>query len=301
MSQNPSPQALKQQLSIGNVVTVSLNLYRSRLKLYFKLALSAHLWLLVPIYGWAKFFTIAALISRLGFDDLSGQPESLNSVRSQLNRRMWHFLITGILVVILSLLGMLILFILGSIIGGLLYALLSSVLGIPQVGGADLDLVFKNWLFTGIVLPITIVIYLSPVWFYSRFFITDLPLSVEREMSFLKAIKRSRELTKSFRRRLLVIILIAFLITLPILIIIWYGFGYLLALISYNLLRFYIQNSNVRLTLLLIISSLLTGVIIMPFWQSIKAAVYYDIRCRRESWDLKLPDRKASPEENRNV
>jgi hypothetical protein len=299
MSQNPSPQALKQQLSIGNVVTVSLNLYRSHLKLYFKLALSAHLWFLVPIYGWAKFFTIAALISRLGFDDLSGQSESINSVRSQLNRRMWHFLLTGILVVILSLLGMLILLILFSIIGGLLYALLSSVLGISQVGGADQ--LFKNWLYTGIVLPIAIVIYLSPVWFYSRFFITDLPLSVEREMSFLKAIKRSRELTKSFRRRLLVIILLAFLITLPILIIIWYGFGRLLALISYNLLRFYIQNSNVRLTLLLIILSLVIGVIIMPFWQSIKAAVYYDIRCRRESWDLKLPDRKASPEENRNV
>ena len=299
MSQNPSPQALKQQLSIGNVVTVSLNLYRSHLKLYFKLALSAHLWFLVPIYGWAKFFTIAALISRLGFDDLSGQSESINSVRSQLNRRMWHFLLTGILVVILSWLGMLILLILFSIIGGLLYALLSSVLGISQVGGADQ--LFKNWLYTGIVMPIAIVVYLSPVWFYSRFFITDLPLSVEREMSFLKAIKRSRELTKGFRRRLLVIILIAFLITLPILITIWYGFGYLLTLISYNFLRFYIQNYSVRVTLLSIILSLVTGVIIMPFWQSVKAAVYYDIRCRWESWDLKLPDRKASPEENRYV
>lgn len=292
MSQNPSPHALKQQLSIGNVVTVSLNLYRSRLKLYFKLALSAHLWLLVPIYGWAKFFTIAALISRLGFDDLSGQPESLNRVRSQLNRRMWHFLITGILVVILSFLGVLILFILFSIMGGLLYALLSSILGIPQ-GGADQ--LFKNWLYTGIVLPIVIVVYLSPLWFYSRFFITDLPLSIEREMSWLKAIKRSRELTKSFRKRLLVIILITFLITLPILIIVWYGFGHLLRLFSYNFLRYYIQNYSIRVTLLFIILSLVVGVIIMPFWQSVKAAVYYDIRCRRESWDLKLPDRKASP------
>lgn len=100
---------------------------------------------------------------------------------------------------------------------------------------------------------------------------------------------------KGFRKRLLVIILIAFLITLPILIIVWYGFGRLLGLFFYNFLRYYIQNDFVRVTLLFIILSLVVGVIIMPFWQSVKAAVYYDIRCRRESWDLKLPDRKASP------
>jgi hypothetical protein len=49
MSQNLGSHNLMQQLSVGNVVNVSINLYRANLKLYFKLALIAHLWVLVPI------------------------------------------------------------------------------------------------------------------------------------------------------------------------------------------------------------------------------------------------------------
>jgi hypothetical protein len=288
MSQNPSSYALRQQLSIGNVVNVSFNLYRAHLKLYSKLALTAHLWLFVPIYGWAKFYAISALISQLAFNDLSGQQESLSAVRHPINRQMWNFLVTAILVIIISLLGMFMLLILFSLVGGLLIALLKSILGYSPVPSSGE--LFKDWLYTGIAMPFAIAVYLSPLWFYSRFFIIDLILLIEGKISSLRAIDQSWELTKGFRNRLIGIILLSFLVTFPMLIIVWQGLNLVLSFISYNILRHYITNSSVRFTFRIIALTLVTGVIIMPFWQAIKAVAYYDIRCRRESFDLKLRD-----------
>jgi len=288
MSQNPSSYALRQQLSIGNVVNVSFHLYRAHLKLYSKLALTAHLWLFVPIYGWAKFYAISALISRLAFNELSCQQESISAVRNPINRQMWNFLVTAILVIIISLLGMFMLLIFFSLVGRLLIALLTSILGYsPVTSSGEL---FKDWLYTGIVMPFAIAVCLSPLWFYSRFFIIDLILLREGKISSLRAIDQSWELTKGFRNRLIGIIILSFLVTFPMLIIVWEGLNRVLSFISYNILRHYITNHSVRVTLLIITLTLVTGVIIMPFWQTIKAVAYYDICSRREGLDLKLRD-----------
>lgn len=48
-------------------------------------------------------------------------------------------------------------------------------------------------------------------------------------------------------------------------------------------------------TLLLMILNLITGIILMPFWQSIKSVVYYDIICRREGFDLKINTVQITP------
>lgn len=130
MSQHPSPHNLMQQLSIGNIVNLGVYLYRSHPKLYFKLALIAHLWLLVPIYGWAKFYATSALISRLAFSELIGQPESLKAARSQINRQLWNFLITGILVVLIPLTEALMVYTLFSIVAGLIFVLILAIFGI---------------------------------------------------------------------------------------------------------------------------------------------------------------------------
>lgn len=287
MSQNPNSQALRQQLSIGNIINVSLYLYRSHLKLYSKLALTAHLWLLVPIYGWAKFFAISALISRLAFDDLSSQQENISAAQTQINRQMWNFLITAILVIIISLLGA----ILVSFIGALLIVFLSYLVGYPLPKGNPSNLFFKDWLYTVIMLPLGISIYLSPLLFYSRLFITDLPLSIESKTSSIKAIKQSWTLTKNFRSRLIGIIIISFLLTLPILIVIWHGLSRVLAFISYNTLRYLITTQSIRAALVITALTLITGVIIMPFWQVTKAVVYYDFRSRKDGLDLTLRGR----------
>ncbi|MEC4986148.1 MAG: DUF975 domain-containing protein, partial [Oscillatoria sp. PMC 1076.18] len=105
-----------QPLTIGNIVNVSINLYRQNFKLYLRLALFAFLWLLVPLYGWAKFLANSALISRLTFNELIGKPETLKSARSYLKTRTWGFLFTTILVFSALIFTLLISFILASII-----------------------------------------------------------------------------------------------------------------------------------------------------------------------------------------
>ncbi|MCP2729538.1 hypothetical protein [Limnofasciculus baicalensis] len=283
MSQNPL-----QPLTIGNVVNVGLKVYRANFKLYSQLALTAHLWLFVPIYGWAKFYGIAALISRLAFGNLISQPESINTAKTQTYRRMWSLLSLGILVFIMPLIIACLWLILFSLTFGIIYAILTVILGInlpplPKDGN-----VFGSWVSTAIFLPIAIAVYLSPLWHYSRLFITDLTLVMEDNSNPFKAIKQSWELTKGLRMRLITIILISFSITFPIWIIVWRVFGEIVRLLSYNFLRYIIDDISIRAALVTIVLTIVTGVIIMPFWQTIKAVVYYDIRCRRESLDLQL-------------
>lgn len=288
MSENSTPENPLQPLTIGNVVNIGLKLYRANFKLYSQLALTAHLWLFVPIYGWAKFYGIAALISRLAFGSLISQPESINAAKRNTYRRMWSLLVLGISVFIIPLIFACLWLTLFFLLFGIIYAILSVILGInlpplPQDGNF-----FESWVSAAIFLPIAIAVYLSPLWHYSRLFITDLTLVMEDNSNPFKAIKQSWELTKGLRMRLITIILISFSITFPIWIIVWRVFGEIVRLLSYNFLRYLIEDRSIRVTLITIFLTIVTGVIIMPFWQTIKAVVYYDIRCRSESLDLQL-------------
>ena len=51
-------------LNPGNVVSASIRLYRDRFKMYLTLSAKAYLWLIVPIYGWAKYCMYTGLMSR---------------------------------------------------------------------------------------------------------------------------------------------------------------------------------------------------------------------------------------------
>jgi hypothetical protein len=115
-------------LSIGNVVSTGLVLYRSNLKTYFFIALRAYLWILLPLiilviasaiavtatvyrasglYLWgflaiiiafllliggiSKYQTNAALISRLAYQELIGQPETVRAARQHIDPKLWRF------------------------------------------------------------------------------------------------------------------------------------------------------------------------------------------------------------------
>jgi hypothetical protein len=286
---------IMQQLSIGNIVNLGVYLYRSHLKQYLKLAVIAHLWLLVPIYGYAQFYATSGLISRLAFCELINDAETLKTAKTHTNRQLWNFLIAGILTIFIPILGMLIVYIVFSIAGGLLYALLQAILGFSTtINPAN---PFGNLLFAIIVISIALVVYLSPLWFYARLFISELPLAIENEINSFKTINQSWQKTKNFRMRLIGIILLSFSITLPIFILCWLICSFLLGLI----LGFFPQlasNSNLNDfsigLLLLIILSLVNGVITTPFWQAVKAVAYYDIRCRKEGFDLQFAHRDVS-------
>ncbi|HBE19819.1 MAG TPA: hypothetical protein DEG17_14245 [Cyanobacteria bacterium UBA11149] len=288
MSENYQQPNLSQPLTIGNIINVGLQIYRANFKLYSKLALTAHLWLFIPIYGWAKFYVISALISRLVFSNLTNQPETIKTAQDKTNPSLWKLFILGIIIFLMPLIFAFLWLLLFSLIFGIIYAVVNLAWGITLPQPPKDGNLFENWQSAAIWLSIAIAVYLSPLWHYSRLFITELTLVIEDNSNPFKAIKQSWELTKGLRMRLITIIIVSFTITFPVWIIVWRGLGEILRLISYNFLRYLIDDFSIRAILLTIILNIMTGVIIMPFWQSLKAVVYYDIRCRRESLDLQL-------------
>ena len=104
-------------LSVGNVVSASLRIYRDHFKSYFGLALVTYLWLLIPIYGWAKYSAISALISRLAFGEVSEKPETVSDAYREVNPGMWSFLWAGILTSLI--------FFWASLVGGIAMTILA--------------------------------------------------------------------------------------------------------------------------------------------------------------------------------
>ena len=90
-------------LSVGDVVNGGIRIYRDHFKSYFILALTGYAWLLVPVYGWAKFSATLGILSRLAFGEVSEHPETVGDVSSEVNPRMWNFFGAGILTILIYL------------------------------------------------------------------------------------------------------------------------------------------------------------------------------------------------------
>lgn len=275
MSLNLSSQDPMRPLSVGNVVSAGLVLYRSHLKSYLKLALISYLWLFIPIYGWAKYCAIHGLISRLAFQEVINKPETVSAARDRLDSRMWSFLGVGFGVA-LRLFGLYI----------ALYLILALGFFVPlaifgQQTGALLGAL--------LALVLVIVGIIMVIRFYSRWFIAEVPLAVEEGINGgSQSIDRSWELTKDAAGRIQYIIVLAFLVTLPIQIVT----GYIPSIFQVRL-----DPGSTAYWIVYFISlalSLFGGVIVMPFWQAIKAVIYYDLRSRREGLDLRLRDRNPN-------
>lgn len=266
-----------QPLSIGNVVTAGVRLYRSNLKTYLKLASSAYLWVLVPIYGWAKYAAISGIISRLAFGELVNQPESVSTARSKVMPRLWSFLRIAFQVWISLFLVYIGMAMVGGFIAGIIGAILGLVLGNSAI-----------WIIAslGAILVLGVVL-VGCIWFYSRWVIAEVPLAVEDNINGGESVARSWDLTKTFMWRIQGIVLVAFIVTFPIVLLSSY-------LPRLFLLRFEPGTTAYAIVYLItIIISLVGGIFIMPFWQAIKAVIYYDIRSRREGLGLNLRDRNV--------
>ena len=288
---------MMQPLSIGNVVNVSFQLYRLHLKLYLKLSLIAYLWLLVPLYGWAKFFAISGLISRLAFCELTGSPESVKTANQYVRRRMWSFLLKEVILII-------VLFI------SLFMSLIFTALAINLLKFNALVIYFSNvtfyrkkpWLPALIMLAILIAIlaciFLPTLWLYSRFFITDLPLAFEDKINAFNTFIRSWKLTRRYSFNIQLILLLTVLVLTPLQLLFYLTISISLGIVSY-ISSFLLSNYNSSYIsgLLDLLTVGIIGVswaIILPLMQAIKAVVYYNVRLRREGFGLQLGDRKTS-------
>lgn len=261
-----------QPLSIGNVVSAAVRLYRSHLKTYLNLAAIAHLWILVPIYGWAKYAAISGLISRLAFGELIYQPESVQAASSHVNPRLWSFLRVGFQIGISLLVIYFGLAIVGGIVGGLLGVVLGSILGTTGVVVAT----------TLAIILMVCILLLGLTWYYSRWVIAEVPLAVEENINGGESVARSWELTKGSVFRIQGVVLVAFIVTLPLVLVLNY-------LPSIFLIR--LESGSTIYSIVSFISwigSLIGGILIMPFWQALKAVLYLDLRSRREGLGLQL-------------
>lgn len=307
-----SPNPL-QPLNIGNIVNAAFVLYRSHLKQYLGITVRATLWtllgilaisipialllissqtqtagliplfvLLVPVglvitvFASAKSLMNMALVSRLAYGELIQQPETTQAGRRELRPRTWRFLIAQVFVALLLLMVNLGL----SIVQGTFGIAIGAALGQASVIGNLLILLINL---------VTLTVYL---WFTARWSIPELPVAVEN-VSSAEAINRSWTLTQENVVRILTVLFVAWLVTIPPLALCLIPFFSSVIAVAPRLSA---QDPTASISVLigLAISVLLflaMNIFILPFWQALKAVIYYDLRSRREGIDLQLRNR----------
>lgn len=275
MPKNLSSAIQTGPLSVGNVVSASLRIYRDHFKSYFGLALTAYLWLLIPIYGWAKYSAISGLISRLAFGEVSEHPETVSDARREVNPRMWSFFGAGILTSLI-----------------LVGAYLAGAIAIGILVGGAAAIFRENYLIIGALVVVAVIafliLYLRVV---SQLLIVELPLAMENDVTASSAISRSWELTKGSVARILLIVFVGILASLPISIFVQIVSTIIQLVLSTVLGK---DSSSFFLVyyLLILALSIVSGALMAPFWQAMKAIIYYDLRSRKEGLGLQIRDAK---------
>ncbi len=298
-------------LTVGNVISASVTLYKSNFKRYFQVSLRATAWAVAMVLVWAliggilygvtnsvlvavplcligisvtlyclaRYSTDRAVIARLAYQELVDRPETVSVATQALIPKNWGFLRLAWL---LGLRLFLVFF-----IGYLLFAI-----GIGACVGIIIGLQLTNNPVAMVILGIAIVglfclFLFTLVRYYSYWFIAELPLAVEASTSAGFSLRRSKDLSRNMVRRVMAIIAIALLITLPISVI---GnapstIGQLMAnpTLSPDVAT---QSQGNVLTIGGFFLGMASELIVVPFWQAIKAVIYYDLRNRREGSDL---------------
>ena len=313
MSQNLTPM---EPLSVGNIVSAGLRIYRDHFKSYFGISIIASLWSFFPflalipipllfIYGQPEYPAVLALIplwlllflyctgksivngaiiARLVFGELTNQPEAVDDVRRILNPKIWSFLLAFFLLFLIAI-GVL----LGLFLGmGIIYSIIINAIGS----------VWPNFVARGISVLIGIgifVIFFSiNIRLLTRFFIIDMPLAVEENITATKTLGRSWKLTKGYVVRIFIILLVATLVSIPIGIIMQFIAGTIQAIVFDNLP---VETTYPSVPLLSFLMGYTIGILgnifLLPFWQAIKAVIYYDLRTRREGMGLELRKREV--------
>lgn len=266
-------------ISVGNVVSAGLRIYRDHFRDYFRIAFFGYLWALVPVYGWAKFSAAIGLISRLAFGEITERPESIRDANRQVKPKMWSFLGAGILVSFIFF-GAMIAF---SIVFGIIFGIITAILGVVFGQNPNLALLL------GVLLTIVgiLVFIFGFIWLISRLFMVELSLAIEENVNATGAIGRSWQLTKGSVFRLQLIVLLAFLISFPVVIVIQIA-SVILQLAIGSLSSSGSGFLGLLLLLTILAITIAGGALMIPFWQAIKAVIYYDLRVRREGFGMEI-------------
>jgi hypothetical protein len=261
-------------LSVGNVVSAGLRIYRDNFKQYFKLAFLGYLWILVPVYGWAKYSAMMGTIARLAYQEVIEQPEATRDAQRYVKPKMWNFLVAGILVGLILFVAI----IPFSIIIGLVVALTGFIFNQNSAVGTVVGVL--------LVIAALLLFVFGLLWIISRLFLVELPLAVEENVTATSTISRSWNLTKGFVGRIQLVVLIGFLISVPILLV-----TNIASFIFQTIIGAGLENAPSLEAIGGILSLVIVfagGALMIPFWQAIKAVVYSDLRVRREGMGIDL-------------
>lgn len=317
---SPLPPPL---LSIGNIITVGLQLYRQHFKTYFRLALVGTSWLVLPLillagavvllinlengglllavvvpialgvcllWGFAHYQAYAAAIIRLAYGELSQTAETVDAARQYTTSRKWGFWLIGFLLLLLYI-GMAIgVYILLAIV---LFVVFLTLSGIELGSGSFSDLTPET---AAVLLPaiggafllIGIPAIFLFLWVTARLFIAEVPYAIEPDLQPGGSLSRGWRLTRQNSRRLILLFVNATTVLIPL------QFFYQVISNSLQVAAAVIEPDQSTLVwVALIISyglSLLLNVFVLPFWQAVKATTYYDLRSRREGLGVALHD-----------
>jgi hypothetical protein len=305
-------------LNVGNVVSAAVTLYRSHLKDYLGIALRATLWQALPVLafaaiailggvagivglsegndgmtallgvvilgllvvaivlwfiGFSRYLVNSALISRLAFKELINQPERITPAREAILPYKWSFLVISLRI--------------GLAIAGIYLGLFIALIILLFVVAFAIGSIIGNEIITGIITALVgIAAFIGGgfilIWFFSRWFIAEVPLAVEDNINGVVSMQRSWQLTKDAVFRVQGIVIVAFLITLP-----------LIGVTSYipQIFLIALPEGSFIYWVVYVISLLLGlggNLFVLPFWQTIKAVLYYDLRNRREGLNMTL-------------
>ncbi|MEM6451059.1 MAG: hypothetical protein AAF703_12170 [Cyanobacteria bacterium P01_D01_bin.105] len=263
-------------ISPGNVVSAALRIYRDQFKVYFSLSARAILWVLVPVYGWAKYAMHTGLMARMAYQTLTNEPETARQAQKQVNPKMWSFLWIGFLLAFIFIAAYIVFAIVSGVVGFIMAfvvgGLLSSVLG--ETG------IIITSILTGLIA--LGIFFIGLLQLASRLFIAEVPLAMEDGIGASDSIGRSWSLTKKSIGRIQLVVLATYLVTLPLM---------LVTNILPQLLLLRMDPTSpayALLNIVLIVVSIAASIAVLPFWQAAKGVLYYDLRSRREGADLKI-------------
>jgi len=321
MASTPDTPDPLQPMTVGNVVNTGFRLYSSNLKPYLTVAAIATGWALVPwvvlapivfFYATAqRFYSLlgliipawfvlllvcstyylanAAAIARLAFTELTNRPESPHESRRYTRSRRWSFLLLSVLIGLIFFGISIVMYILAALCVVAIFAAMGGAEFLRNPTSAALVNPTLIVLTVLIVLSVIAIFLLMILWLGVRFGIADLPLAMEPGIAATDGIGRSWELTRGNVWRLVLIFTVTGLITLPIQVLVQLVVG--LAQEASTLLVAENSFGFVAISYLFTtIFGLLSGIVLLPLWQSMKAVIYYDLRSRREGLDLELRD-----------
>jgi hypothetical protein len=246
----------------------------------------AMLLILPLLLGWifcaAKYFTNEAIISRHAYMQLIHQPEDGPATTKYLRKRLWHFWGAKAIVWLI---------LMGVSFGISMIQQIFLVFPMTFLRGND-----STGLLAALLGLITVVFSLVSwgvqLWFSARFFVIELPIAVEENIGADKSIARSWKLSKGYGWRILLILIVAGLIILPLYAV---GFIPLLGIGVIALTRIGLNEeaaiiNGLGLLGVGIVIMLFLNIAVIPFWQTVKTVIYYDLRSRREGLGLELSD-----------